>query len=78
MLYVAYGNGQPGPLDAHGAAADSQESEVATESQAFMRRVATLHIPVTVNAYGKGTHTWPYFQLDLHRSLPFLMSALDG
>jgi diacylglycerol O-acyltransferase / trehalose O-mycolyltransferase len=77
-LYVAYGNGQPGPLDARGAPADPQESEVATESQAFVSRLATQHIPVIVDAYGNGTHSWPYFQLDLHRSLPFLMKALHG
>jgi S-formylglutathione hydrolase FrmB len=77
-LYVAFGNGQPGPLDASGAPADPQESEVETESQAFVGRLAALHIPVTVDAYGQGTHSFPYFQRDLQRALPFLMKALGG
>jgi diacylglycerol O-acyltransferase / trehalose O-mycolyltransferase / mycolyltransferase Ag85 len=76
-LYVSYGSGQPGSLDARGAPADPQEAEVAIESQAFLHRLAALHIPVTVDAYGKGTHSWPYFQRDLERSLPFLVKALD-
>ena len=34
------------------------------------------NIPITVNSYGNGTHTWPYWQRELHRSWPQLMTAL--
>ncbi|HEX3813884.1 MAG TPA: hypothetical protein VHX59_13700 [Mycobacteriales bacterium] len=27
--------------------------------------------------YGNGTHSWPYWQRELHRSLPMLLRALD-
>jgi S-formylglutathione hydrolase FrmB len=79
-LYVAYGNGQIGPLD-NGVPSPydpdgSIEREVATESAAFVHQLGALHIPVTVDAYGNGTHNWPYFQRGLHRSLPFLLKAL--
>ncbi len=79
-LYVAYGNGELGPLD-HGSASrwdpdGSAEREVATESAAFVHQLAELDIPVTVDAYGNGTHDWPYFERDLHRSLPLLLKAL--
>jgi S-formylglutathione hydrolase FrmB len=79
-LYVAYGNGHIGPLD-NGVASPfdpdgSTEREVATESAAFVQALTALKIPVTVDAYGNGTHTWPYWQRDLHRSLPFLLKAL--
>ena len=75
-LYVAYGNGQPGPLDASGASPDQLETWIAPMNDAFVHRLAALKIPVTVDAYGAGTHTWPYWQRDLHRSLPFLLKAL--
>jgi len=42
----------------------------------FVHQLAALHIPVTVDAYGNGTHDWPYWQRDLHRALPFLLKAL--
>jgi diacylglycerol O-acyltransferase / trehalose O-mycolyltransferase len=77
-LYVAHGNGQPGPLDASGAMPDSQESEFATESAAFVHHLDALKIPVTVYAYGNGTHDWPYWQRDLHRWLPLALKALAG
>jgi diacylglycerol O-acyltransferase / trehalose O-mycolyltransferase len=79
-LYVAYGNGKIGPLD-NGASSPwdpdgSVERDVATQSAAFVRQLASLKIPVTVDAYGNGTHWWPYFERDLHRSLPLMLKAL--
>jgi diacylglycerol O-acyltransferase/trehalose O-mycolyltransferase len=75
-LYVAYGNGQPGPLDDAGATTDSTEEWVFRESEAFVQRLAELNIPATVYAYGNGTHTGPYFVRNLHNSLPFILRAL--
>jgi diacylglycerol O-acyltransferase / trehalose O-mycolyltransferase len=46
------------------------------DSAAFVKRLAELQIPVTVYAYGNGTHYWPYFQRDLHRSFPLILKAL--
>ena len=77
-LFVAYGNGQPGHLDASGAMPDPQESEIATESAAFVHHLAALAIPATVYAYGNGTHNWPYWASDLHRWLPLALKALGG
>jgi S-formylglutathione hydrolase FrmB len=75
-LYVASGNEHVGPLDASGASPDDTEAEMATESETFVDQLAALKIPVTVGAYGPGTHNWTYFQRDLDRSLPFLLKAL--
>jgi diacylglycerol O-acyltransferase/trehalose O-mycolyltransferase len=75
-LYVAYGNGQPGTLDASGTSADVLEQWVAPQNETFVHQLATLKIPATVDAYGAGTHTWPYWQRALHRSLPLLLKAL--
>ncbi len=77
-LYVAYGNGQPGPLNAAGAKRDRQEAEVGTESAAFVAALRARHIPVTADAYGSGTHDWPYWQRDLHRWLPLALRVLGG
>jgi len=75
-LYVAYGNGLPGPFDVAGAARDDAESWIASQNETFVAKLAALGIPVTVDAYGAGTHNWPYFQRDLHNSLPLILKVL--
>ena len=79
-LYVAYGNGQVGPLDnGHVSGGDptgSTEAEIALESASFVNRLAELKIPVTVDAYGNGTHSQPYFERDLHNAFPLILKAL--
>jgi S-formylglutathione hydrolase FrmB len=79
-LYVAYGNGELGPLD-HGqpSAYDedgSGERWCADMSAAFVERLNELKIPVTVDAYGNGTHNAPYWQRDFERSFPLILTAL--
>jgi S-formylglutathione hydrolase FrmB len=79
-LYVAYGNGQPGPLDnGHASYVDPAgdgERNIAAESAGFVQRLGELKIPVTVYAYGNGTHSFPYMQRDFERSLPLILKAL--
>ena len=43
---------------------------------ALLARLKQLRIPVTTDFYGPGTHTWPYWERELHRSLPLLLGAL--
>jgi S-formylglutathione hydrolase FrmB len=79
-LYVAYGNGEIGPLD-NGVPSPydpdgSTERDVAVESATFVHQLGALHIAVTVDAYGNGTHNWPYCARDLHRWLPLALKAL--
>jgi diacylglycerol O-acyltransferase / trehalose O-mycolyltransferase len=79
-LFVAYGNGTVGPLDSGKPspwdADGSTEREMGAEGAAFVNRLAQLKIPVTVYAYGNGTHFEPYFQRDLHLSFPLILEAL--
>lgn len=75
-LFVAYGDGQPGPLDPPGSAVDEPEAWLAGLNETFLARLAELGIAATVDAYGPGTHTWPYWQRSLHRALPSLLEAL--
>jgi S-formylglutathione hydrolase FrmB len=76
-LYVSYGDGEPGPLDAAGdSSPDGLEQWIAPQNDAFVARLRELDIPVTVDAYGHGKHDWPYWERALHRSLPMLLEAL--
>ncbi len=74
-LYVSWGEGGQGPLDPE-PVADDGEAFRALSNQAFVQRLEELGIPATIDDYGPGTHTWPYFERALHRSLPLLLEAL--
>ncbi|WP_226438161.1 alpha/beta hydrolase [Rhodococcus yananensis] len=41
------------------------------------RRLAELGIPAEVDFRDRGTHSWGYWQDDIHRSWPFLAEALE-
>jgi diacylglycerol O-acyltransferase/trehalose O-mycolyltransferase len=75
-LFVSSGNGRPGPLDKAGAHADPIERFVQSETLGFVRRARQLRLPARLDLYGPGTHTYPYWQRELHRSWPLLMRAL--
>jgi diacylglycerol O-acyltransferase/trehalose O-mycolyltransferase len=36
-----------------------------------------IAVAVTTDFYRPRTHTWPYWERELHRSLPMLLAALD-
>jgi S-formylglutathione hydrolase FrmB len=79
-LFVAYGNGELGPLDdGHVSPYDETggtERACAVGSAEFVMRLAELMIPVTVYDYGNGTHNAPYWQRDFERSFPLILKAL--
>jgi S-formylglutathione hydrolase FrmB len=75
-LFIAVGTGQPGPLDPPGTAASTIESSLAAENAALARRLRALKIPAQFGFYGPGTHSWPYWQRDLHQAWPLLQHAL--
>jgi diacylglycerol O-acyltransferase / trehalose O-mycolyltransferase len=79
-LFVSYGSGDPGPLDLAGtpsSVGDQIERTLAPGNAAFVHRLSELGIPAEVDAYGPGTHSWPYWQRELHRALPGIMRALQ-
>jgi alpha-glucoside transport system permease protein len=78
-LFVSVGNGQPGPLDGPATNGQLQQIEKALYPQnlAFVERLRQLGIPVRFDNYGPGIHNWPYWQRELHRSLPMLLEALQ-
>jgi len=76
-LYVSYGDGGKGPLDKVEPPSDDLESWIADQNRAFVAALAKAKIPATIDAYGPGSHDWPYWQRGLHDSLPLLLKALD-
>jgi diacylglycerol O-acyltransferase/trehalose O-mycolyltransferase len=78
-LFVSVGNGGLGPLERPTTTAQAQQIEPALlpQNTAFVERLRQLGIPVRFDAYGPGTHVWPYWQRELHRSLPQLLGALQ-
>jgi diacylglycerol O-acyltransferase/trehalose O-mycolyltransferase len=78
QLFVAVGNGLPGPLDPAGTAASTIESSLAAENAALAQRLRALKIPAQFGFYGPGTHDWPYWQRDLHQAWPLLQHALGA
>jgi S-formylglutathione hydrolase FrmB len=75
-LYVSVGNGQPGPLDPPGSKADPLEAALSAENAALAGRLRAEGIPAQLSFYGPGTHSWPYWQRELHRAWPMLARAL--
>jgi S-formylglutathione hydrolase FrmB len=76
-LFIACGDGTAGgPFDRSGHK-DSLEALIYGENVAFTNRLAEFDIPVTTDFYGPGGHSWPYWQRELHRSLPTLLDALS-
>lgn len=79
-LFVAFGNGEPGALDDFAVSpwdpTGDTERYCAANSAAFVQRLRDLKIPVTVDAYGNGTHGAAYFRRDLEEALPLILKAL--
>jgi diacylglycerol O-acyltransferase / trehalose O-mycolyltransferase len=78
-LFVASGNGHPGPYDDTSPsgepatqAAGGLEMDIIAMNRAFVAALDASHIAHTDYFYGPGTHSWPYWMRDLRHFLPFL------
>jgi diacylglycerol O-acyltransferase/trehalose O-mycolyltransferase len=77
-VFMSAGNGQPGPLDPSGTAPDVREQVLGEQAVVTAERLKAVGAKsLTTCFYGAGTHTWPYWERELHRSLPMLMRAVD-
>jgi S-formylglutathione hydrolase FrmB len=76
-LYLFTGNGQPGPFDSGppDVSASGIEAGVARLTQLFHDRLDALGIPSVYDAYGPGTHSWPYWARDLRQSIGPVMAG---
>jgi S-formylglutathione hydrolase FrmB len=79
LVYLAAGNGTPGPLpdpntDPTDIANDEAKEKIALkETLSLTYALRAAKVPVTLNRYGKGVHAWPYWRRDLQQFLPVLM-----
>ncbi len=77
QLFLSAGNGSRGPLDSSKSSVpDQTEVQVHRSLVSMARALANSHVPAVVDDYGGGTHTWPYWQRELHKAMPMLMAAL--
>ncbi|MFF5339115.1 alpha/beta hydrolase [Streptomyces althioticus] len=75
-VYLSCGDGTAGPLDTPGASS-ALEADFNRQNHALaaeLKRVGAKHL--TTHFYGAGTHTWRYWERELHASLPMLLGAL--
>jgi S-formylglutathione hydrolase FrmB len=75
-LYVSAGDGRPGPLDSPGTPVDEIETSVGAQNRALAERLRAENVDARINLYGAGTHSWVYWQRELHAAWPLLRSAL--
>ena len=75
-VYLACGDGDPGPLDAADASFDEIEGELGRENAALAERLKGLEPKPTVDLYGDGTHNWVYWNRDLRDAWPMLTRSL--
>ena len=65
-------------IDGHCEHLTSHDEASHLEHVTFVTRLEDLDIPAQIDAYGPGTHTWPYFERSLHDAMPMLLEALEG
>ncbi|MDX2681279.1 alpha/beta hydrolase [Streptomyces sp. NY05-11A] len=82
-VHLSMGSGEPGPLDT-GHSIDvilaGAVGEVALSSESVKKFVGSLRsagVEVTTHFYRPGTHSWPYWQRELHSIWPTMMKELD-
>jgi S-formylglutathione hydrolase FrmB len=81
-LYVSCGNGQVGPLDPPGTDPNGLlvllEAALLRQNLKFVERARAAGLDLTVDLYGAGTHTFPYWERALERALPLLLDAIGA
>lgn len=91
-IYVSSGDGTPGPYDVvgadrpHGSPPLEEQLVVGGLLEAAARtctvdladRLRELSIPATFHLPSYGTHSWRYWQDELHRSWPLLAAAIGA
>lgn len=76
-VYIACGDGAPGPLDIAASGQDVLESLAEQANRDFVRALTeTGTSKLVTNFYGAGTHTWPYWSRELAASFALLTDPL--
>ncbi|PTR44831.1 S-formylglutathione hydrolase FrmB [Rhodococcus sp. OK611] len=83
-LYVSSGSGMTGPYDQPSGipgvstnyAGMGLEILSRLSSQSFATKLNKLGIPAQINYRPSGTHSWPYWQFEMHQAWPQVANAL--
>lgn len=83
-LYISSGSGMTGPYDQPSGipgvstnyAGMGLEILSRLTSQSFATKLNQLGIPAQVNYRPSGTHSWPYWQFEMHQAWPQVANAL--
>ena len=75
-VYLSVGDGRPGPLDPEGAEGGELEAALAPTVYTLALRLRARGMPATTHFYGRGTHSWPYWERELHAAWPTLTEPL--
>jgi diacylglycerol O-acyltransferase/trehalose O-mycolyltransferase len=74
-VFLSVGDGTAGPFDPPGTS-DELEAALQLQNRALAARLGQVGVRLRIDFYGPGTHSWPYWERELHRSLPILLDAL--
>ena len=77
FVFLSSGNGMPGPFEPPGAEPDGLEALLNEMNHEVAGKLQQAGVRLTTNFYGPGVHDWPYWERELHRSLPMLLCALQ-
>jgi diacylglycerol O-acyltransferase / trehalose O-mycolyltransferase len=75
-LFVAAGDGSPGPLDPPGTPANEIEASIGAQNRAFAEQLRARGVDAQLDLYGPGTHNWVYWQRELHHAWPLITAGL--
>lgn len=75
-VYLSCGTGEAGPYDDPTGSDPALEATLYRENVALTRRLRRLDADVRTHLGYPGTHTWPYWQRELHRAFPMLMRSI--
>ena len=75
-VFLSSGDGTAGgPFDPPGTT-DDLEALLNVMNHVLAARFQEVGVSLATDFYGPGTHSWPYWERELHRSLPLLLDAL--
>ncbi|WP_067827662.1 alpha/beta hydrolase [Actinomadura kijaniata] len=82
-LYVSSGTtGEAGPFDKPGKAPWDigylSERAIGPTVKAFVEEAKRQKVSVTSHIYGPGSHSWPYWQREMHTAWPQIMKTLGA
>jgi S-formylglutathione hydrolase FrmB len=75
-VFLSSGDGTAGPFEPPGEPFDGLEAQINEMNHLVAPRLLQAGVRVETDFYGPGVHNWPYWERELHRSLPLLLCAL--